>query len=163
MFKDGLRGLFKGIAMGVSRKFSYEWHDIMDLQIYLFSPDEIHEKGRNVLVYFVDVNFSYVNLIMFNKVLLWIFVWLNKTGKKSFPFSKIFYSMSNKRGINKILRKYEKICKKSSIFKLDLFVFNKYIDLDHIGLPVFIRFKLNSKPLRNSPKFTDQQLFRMFP
>ena len=38
---------------------------ILDLQIYLFSPDEVPERGRKASVYSV-----YVSLIMFNKVLL---------------------------------------------------------------------------------------------
>ena len=37
---------------------------------------------------FCSVNYSYVNLIKFNKVLFWIFVWFLKTWKKSFPLSE---------------------------------------------------------------------------
>ena len=78
---------------------------------------------------------------MFNKALFWIFVWFLKTWKKSSPLSEIYYSISSKRGVNiKIFRKYEQLCKKLSILKLDLFFFNKCLDLNLI--PDFIRFKL---------------------
>ena len=49
-----------------------------------------------------------VNLIMFNKVLLWIFVWFHKTWKKSFPNLK-FLSIDIDNITGSILGK-ETIC-----------------------------------------------------
>ena len=46
---------------------------------------------------FVYVNYCYVNLIMFNKALFWIFVWFLKTWKKSSPLSEIYIFLCNLR------------------------------------------------------------------
>ena len=60
---------------------------VLDLQIYLFSPDEVSERGRKASVYFAVLIF--LILILLCSIKYYYFVWIIKTGKKSAPLSEI--------------------------------------------------------------------------